>query len=243
MPALRNAALVIRTVIVRSFALLALAGCGPQDVVIAVSVPNEDGVETPLPGVRLVLLPFDRDSVLTVLENRAPSARPGSTRLDSLFADFRGPFNQYLQLAYAIDRTRDAVAATSDSAARGRLQDSLQALTTSLEQARRALNTTRARLEPAIDSERTRLRGWEDTAFRSYDSLANALTRQSHRDPIVDSTRSTGMTRVRLRQGDWWVVARAVNVRDPNSEWYWNVKVDGDTVRLRPGNGRSRPRI
>ena len=236
-------ALVVRSLSIASFILLLLTGCGPRDVVIAVSVPNDEGVETPLPGVRLVLLPFDRDSLRTVLENRAPSSRPSGARLDSLLNQFRDPFNSYLRIAYAIDRVRSAAAAATDSSLRRRLDDSLQTLTTALEQSRTALNQVRSRLEPAIDSERTRIRSWEDTAFRSYDSLGNALSQELHLEPIVDSTRATGHTRVRVRAGDWWVVARAVNVRDPNSEWYWNVKLEGDTVRLSSSNGRSRPRI
>jgi hypothetical protein len=234
---------VVRTLAITSFILLQLTGCGPRDVVIAVSVPDEEGVETPLPGVRLVLLPFDRDSLRTVLENRAPSSRPSSARLDSLLGQFRDPFTSYLRIAYAIDRVRSAAAAAPDSASRRRLEDSLQTLTSALGQSRTALNQVRTRLEPAIDSERTRSRGWEDTAFRAYDSLGNAISEQLHREPIVDSTRGTGHTRVRVRAGNWWVVARAVNVRDPNSEWYWNVKLEGDTVRLSSSNGRSRPRI
>ena len=190
-----------------------------------------------------MLLPFDRDSLRTVLENRAPSTRPSEARLDSLLSEFRDPFNQYLRIAYAIDRVRSAAAAATDSSLRRRLDDSLETLTNALQQSRTALNQVRSRLEPAIDSERTRIRGWEDTAFRSYDSLGNALARELHREPIVDSTRAIGHTRVRVRAGDSWVVARAVNVRDPNSEWYWNVRLEGDTVRLSSANGRVRPRI
>lgn len=238
-----NIAHVVRALSIASFTLLPLAACGPRDVVIAVTVPNEDGVPTPLPGVRLVLLPFDRDSVLTVLSNRAPSTRPSTDRLDSLLAAFRGPFNNYLEVAYAIDRARIALAGATDSATRRSLEDSVAALTASLERTRAALHQVRGRLEPAIDSERARIRAWEDTAYEGYDSIGGALAQERRREAIVDSTRATGMTRVRVRPGDWWVVARAVNVRDPNSEWYWNVKLEGDTVWLSPSTGRSRPRI
>jgi hypothetical protein len=234
---------VVRRLVACGFILQHLAGCGPRDVVIAVSVPNEAGIETPLGGVRVVLLPYDRDSVLKTLENRAGTTRPSEARLDSLFAQFRGPFNDYMQVAAALDQARQARETTSDSAARRRLDDSLKVLSGRLEQFRTSLNAVRNRLEAAIDSERSRLRAWEDTAFRSYDSLAAQLVRERHREPIVDSTRSNGMTRVRIRSGNWWAVARAVNVKDPNSEWYWNVKLVGDTVRLRPTNGRSKARI
>ena len=60
---------------------------------------------------------------------------------------------------------------------------------------------------------------------------------------IVDSTRADGRTRIKLKRGVWWVTARAVNVLDPNREWYWNIRVTGDTVRLNPKTGRVRPRL
>ena len=47
------------------------------------------------PGVGVVALPYDRDSVLASLEARAGSPRPHTARLDTLFARFRGPFVAY----------------------------------------------------------------------------------------------------------------------------------------------------
>jgi len=220
---------VVRSLALTGFILLALGACGGPEVVIEASIPDETGTLTPLAGARLVLLPYDRDSLLQVLENRAPSTRPNGARLDSLFDAFRGPFNEYLRLSAAQSRVTDSTVkrALQDSAAR----------------ARTVLDATRNRLEPAIDSERARIRAWEDTAHRSYDSIGGLLVRRSLRDAVVDSTRSTGRTRIKLKRGIWWVTARAVNVQDPNREWYWNVRIDGDTVRLNPSTGRVRPRL
>ena len=220
---------MVRSLALTGFILIALGACGGPDVVIEAAIPDETGALTPLAGARLVLLPYDRDSLIQVLENRAPSTRPSGARLDSLFDAFRTPFNEYLRISTARSRTTDSVArrALEDSASR----------------ARAALDATRNRLEPAIDSERTRIRAWEDTAHRAYDSIGGALVRQSLRDAVVDSTRADGRTRIRLKRGAWWITARAVNVHDPNREWYWNVRVEGDTVRLNPSTGRVRPRL
>jgi hypothetical protein len=220
---------VVRFLALTGFILIALGACGGPDVVIEAAIPDENGALMPLPGARLVLLPYDRDSLIRVLENRAPSTRPSGARLDSLFDEFRAPFNEYLRLSTARSRTTDSAArrALADSAAR----------------ARTALDAARNRLQPAIDSERARIRAWEDTALRAYDSIGGVLVRQSVRDAVVDSTRSNGRTRLRLKRGAWWVTARAVNVQDPNREWYWNVRVEGDTVRLNPSTGRARPRL
>jgi hypothetical protein len=222
---------VVRSLAFAGFIALAGAACGRGDVVIEAAIPDQTGTLTPLAGARLVFLPYDRDSLLTVLENRASSTRPSGARLDSLFEAFRRPFNEYLRLSSAVARL-----APSDSAGRRALEDSAS-------RARDALGLARTRLQPAIDSERAHIRAWEDTALRTYDSIGGALVRQSRRDAVVDSTRADGRTRIKLKRGDWWVTARAVNIQDPNREWYWNLRVAGDTVRLLPATGRARPRV
>ena len=46
-------------------ALAGLTGCErPRDIAVRVSIPGPDSVETPVTGVGLVALPYDRDSVL-----------------------------------------------------------------------------------------------------------------------------------------------------------------------------------
>jgi hypothetical protein len=220
---------VVRSLVLSSFIALVLGACRGGVVVIEATIPDETGALTPLAGARLVFLPYDRDSVIQVLENRAPSARPSMARLDSLFDAFRAPFNEYLRLSASLARS-------TDTTARRAIQDSVT-------RARGVLSATRDRLEPSIDSERIRIRAWEDTAFRTYDSIGGLLVRKSYRDAIVDSTRSNGRVRLKLKRGVWYVTARAVNVQDPNREWYWNLRVEGDTVRLTPSTGRARPRL
>ena len=220
---------MVRSLALTGFIVLALGACGGPSVVIEAAIPDETGTLTPLAGTRLVFLPYDRDSLIQVLENRAPSTRPSGARLDSLFDEFRVPFNEYLRLSAAHARA-------TDSAVRRVLLDSVS-------RARTVLDDTRNRTDPAIDTERIRLRAWEDTALRAYDSIGGLLVRQSHRDAVVDSTRADGRVRMKLRRGDWWVTARAINVADPNREWYWNVRVEGDTVRLNPSTGRAKPRL
>lgn len=245
----------VRTFLLRllPLALPVVAACSAGKVSIQVTIPDQAGVETPVPGVRLTLLPYDRDSLLQVLENRAPSPRPSTARLDTLFQQFRAPFEAYLQASLAARRLQALV---DTARARGgnvqgevgntlrRLEDSLATLTQAAEKARKDLAVARERLQPGIDSLRSRIRAWEDTAYRAYDSISAAITSGVGHDAASDSTRADGWASVKLpRKGPWWVYARAVNVQDPNAEWYWNIKVAGDTVRLSSGNGRSRTRF
>lgn len=221
---------MVRSLALAGFIVIVAGACGRASTVIEAAIPDETGALTPLAGARLVFLPYDRDSLLTVLENRAPSARPSGARLDSLLDAFREPFNAYLRVSAALARL-----APADSARRPALEDSAA-------RARDALGRVRDRLQPAIDSERARLRAWEDTALRSYDSIGGAIVRRSLRDAVVDSTRADGRLRIKLKRGAWWVTARAVNIQDPNREWYWNLPVTRDTVRLNPSTGEARPR-
>ena len=81
----------------------------PRDVAVRVSIPGPDSVETPVTGVGLVALPYDRDSVLAALEANARSPRPDTAALDSLFRAFRGPFVNYTGTVQRTERLRDSL--------------------------------------------------------------------------------------------------------------------------------------
>lgn len=215
-----------RTALFRSvpWVTLALLACGPDQISIQVMIPDDAGVEAPLPGARLVLVPYNRDSILQVLENRAPSPRPSTTELDSLFQAFREPFNAYL------------------TASRRLREDSTAGTVAAAERARQELARVRALVSPRADSLRTRIAAWEDTAFAAYDSITASLVRRQQ-PAVIDSTRADGWATVTVPGKNWWITARAINLQDPNTEWYWNVPAAGDTIRLSPQNGRARPRF
>ena len=204
--------------------VLALVGCGGDTVVVRVAIPDANGVETPIRGVRLTLVPYDRDSLLTVLANRAPSPRPDTTTLDSLFQAFRGPFNAYLAAAQRREADSSAEAIAAEAVARANLAKA------------------RTDLMPRIEALRARIAAWEDTAFASYDSITAALVRPS-KPAVVDSTREGGWATVAVPAKGWWLTARALNPQDPNTEWYWNLPVTGDTLLLTARTGRPRPRF
>ena len=45
-----------------------------------------------------------------------------------------------------------------------------------------------------------------------------------------------------LAPGTWWIYARAWDTSDPNSQWYWNVPSNADTILLSSRTGQRRPR-
>jgi hypothetical protein len=236
----------------------AIAGCkSTRDVAVRVSIPGPDAVETPASGVGVVALPYDRDSVLASLEARAASPRPHTAEMDTLFARFRGPFIAYTTTAYAAGKLRDSLAELQgrlDSLGRGtaqyqslharlsRLSDSLASIEIRGERARAALSRARSDFVSRSGGLRTAMRQWEDSTYRGWDSIVERLAKTRGLEPATDTTDATGWARFTLAPGKWWMYARAWDTGDPNSEWYWNVPVGGDTVLLSSRTGRQRPR-
>lgn len=241
--------------------LLALAACGgPRRATVRVLVPDLEGIETPIPGVVVVALPYDRDSVLGTLERRAGTERPNTAALDSLFHAFRVPFLAFAGTAWRLERitrARDSLAAHRGAAAPppgspgtaeldARLRaanDSIARLAAELERARAALAAARDTLWPRMERLRAETRRWEASTYAGYDTIVRTLTRDRLQEGLADTTDAAGWTSFRLRQAaTWWVTARSPDPQDPNFEWYWNVRLAGDTLLLRPANGRHRPR-
>ena len=220
-------------------------------------VPDLEGVETPLPGIVIVALPYDRDSILTTLEQRAATKRPHTQTFDSLFQAFRGPFLTFARAAWQVEqatRLRDTLIARRGATAPGSpgakeldarvraLDDSLERLRPELERARTALGAARDTLWPRIEEVRGETKRWEATTYAGYDTIVRTLTRDRLRQGVADTTGATGWATLRLTPGTWWITARSPDPQDPNLEWYWNVPATGDTVRLNPAIGRHLPR-
>lgn len=235
---------------------LALLGCDrPRDVAVRVSIPGPDSLETPVTGIGLVALPYDRDSVLESLEAAVKSPRPATATLDSLFAEFRGPFGEYSAATFRLGKLRDSLATVQhqlDSLGRdtqrygelyakfGRLTDSLKAAEAHTQAARTALEKARTAFTSRSESLRTAVRQWEDSTYRGYDSIVRSLSRE--RDAVTDTTGADGWAHLRLKPGRWWIYARSWDATDPNSEWYWNVPATEDTLLLSSRTGRRQPR-
>jgi hypothetical protein len=228
-----------------------------RDLAVRVSIPGPDSVETPVTGIGLVALPYDRDSILKALEAAAKTPRPGTAQLDSLFQAFRQPFTNYSATTFRVNQLRDSLAELKsrlDSMPRNdpdysklyarfsRLTDSLTAAQRRSSQARTELDRARAQFVDRSDSLRTLIRHWEDSTYRGYDSIVRGLAMRRARDPVTDTTGADGWARLHLRSGRWWIYGRSWDATDPNAEWYWNLPVKSDTVLLSSRTGRRQPR-
>ncbi len=220
-------------------------------------IPGPDSIPTPVSGLGLVALPYDRDSVLGALEARARTPRPATAELDTLFAQFREPFAAYSRAAWDAGRLRDSLALLKSRldglprnapeyrelyASFGRLSEGLKEPEAREAETRRALDAARGTFVSRSDPLRGRVRAWEDSAYSGYDSIVRGLTERSGRAAAADTTDATGRASFTLRGRPWWIYSRSWDATDPNSEWYWNVPVTGDTVVLDARSGRRRPR-
>ncbi len=229
----------------------------PRDVAVRVSIPGPDSIETPVTGVGLIALPYDRDSVLAALEATARSPRPDTAALDSLFRAFRGPFVSYTGTVQRTERLRDSLdrlRGRIDSLPRNTpeyrelyagfaaLTDTLAAAQRRTESARTELDGARKRFIERSESLRALIRHWEDSTYRGYDSITRNLAMRRAQDPRTDTTRGDGWARFTLPPGPWWIYGRSWDATDPNAEWYWNVPVSSDTILLTSRSGRQRRR-
>ena len=230
-----------------------LAACGgPRRVAVQVLVPDLNGVETPLPGIEVAALPYDRDSILAALESRAGTSRPHTRTLDSLFQAFRLPFLSFARLAWRAEqlrRERDSLALAAGRAPgtpgahelSGRLErqdDSLRRLAPELERARAALSAARDTLWPRIERLQADVRRWEHSTYAGYDTIVRGLVRDRLRLGYADTTDALGRAELELGSGHWWIYARSPDPRDPNAQWYWNLPATLDTLLLHPATGR-----
>ncbi len=211
-----------------------------------VSVPDLDGIDTPLAGVIVTFLPYDRDEILAQLEDKA-GPRPHTQELDSLFRLFRTPFAAYVRAserARATRRLHDSLRASrgADDAEVRALADSATRIDHELATARTALDAMRDTVGPAIARLRDESRRWEDTTYREFRGLARNTGRGFFSRPFADTTDPQGWASIRLVGRKWWITAQALDPVDPNGEWYWNIPIDGDTVYLDSRTGRHRPR-
>jgi len=195
-------------------------------------------VETPVTGVGVVALPYDRDSVLRQLEARAQTPRPDTAPLESLFAAFRGPFTAYSAVTLRLGKLRDSVAEAKAGPDSLRLADSLRATEARAEHARGELDRARRDFVGRSDSLRRRMRQWEDSTYQGWDSVVQGLARRSGRAAVTDTTGSQGWAHLKLAPGRWWVYARSWDAEDPNAEWYWNTPVTNDTLLLSSRSAR-----
>lgn len=247
-------------------ALLAVAACGPAQVVVTMEVemdnPDGEGMVTrPITGAEIQLLPYDRDAVF-----------------DSLTAAFGTPEPAIPQ--DLIDARAEVAAAQERWQAAERrwnnLRDTLQKITATMEQYSRGesryvalfrefqefdsqLGRVEREMEGAFneftglqqgtirqsDSIRILRENWGDEAYADIGLVFRAKQLESGLPIAVDTTDASGVARTNLavKPGQYWVHAR---YEMPYSELYWNVPVTverGEPIQVRLTRENAEERI
>jgi hypothetical protein len=226
-------------------------------VVVIAAIPGPDSVEAPLANLAFVALPYDRDSLIAAFEARATAPRPQTDVLDSVFREFRGPFAAYVAVAREAERWNDSLRALKhrlDSLPRTHptypglfsryaiIRDSLVAIDRRAARARLELERARDGFVATSEPLRAAIRAWQDSTYSGYQDAVDSILKAQRRDPVPDTTDARGRATLQLPPGRWWLYARSWDADDPNAEWYWNVPVTADTIRLDRRSGRSQPR-
>ncbi|HET9292769.1 MAG TPA: hypothetical protein VFO06_00625 [Gemmatimonadales bacterium] len=238
--------------------LMSLAACErPQTVTVTAAIPGPDSVDAPLADLAFVALPYDRDSLIAAFEARATTPRPHTEVLDSVFREFRAPFAAYVTVAREAEQWNDSLRALKhrlDSLPRNHpaytglfaryaiIRDSLGAIDRRAARARLELERARERFVATSEPLRAAMRAWEDSTYSGYQDAVDSILRAQRRDPVPDTTDARGRALLELPRGRWWLYARSWDADDPNAEWYWNVPITSDTIRLDRRSGQSRPR-
>lgn len=230
-----------RTSVLLAAALLLACADSGRELVVRVSIPGLDSVESPVPQTLVMVLPYDRDSLRDALAAAAGTQRPraAEAELDSLFALFREPFTAFVTASSTVERLADSLPATSDPGLRARLAEARAAQ----RRAQTRLDEVRTAIGGRVDTLRAEVQLWEHSAFQNWSAEVEQLGR-GRRAPFADTTGARGTATLRIPGGAWWIHATAHDPLDPNSRWYWNIPVpaDADTLELNARSGARRAR-
>lgn len=224
------------------FLLTAAAlGCA-GDADLLVRLVRQPGI--PLAGLEITLFPVDPDALLDSLAAASRRPPPDFSALEREMASFRGEAARdstgAVHAIHAWDATRDSVEALADTLrgmdraslayreAYGRLRSLYERLGQRGAERDRAVRggssgerELASRVARAADS----LRRWEQVAYADFGDRLERAVRQSGRDVHQVSTDSTGMARVALAPGRWWIQASVRDPRNPFLERFWNIPV------------------
>jgi hypothetical protein len=248
--------------------LLAVAACGPAEVVVTmeISVPNPDGegsMNLALSDIEVQLIPFDRDAVFDSMATAYGTAEP------DVPAELIARRNEVQTAQEAWDAANRRWAT---------IRDTLQKINTALEgysrgearyvalyrewqdwdgqysSAEREVERTFAAFTQlqegtirASDSVRIMQDNWADDAYADVGTVFTLKQRTSGLDWVMDTTDANGVARggLLVKPGQYWVHAR---YELAYTELYWNVPItvtggEPMTVQLTRANAQERIKL
>ncbi|HEX7118686.1 MAG TPA: hypothetical protein VF212_07865 [Longimicrobiales bacterium] len=237
-------------VLVTGFGAALLGACGSGEVIVQAETTNvESGEAIALQDLVVQLLPFDRDQVFDSLAEAYPEPEPPIPdtliRLQEAVAQAQAEWktaeSRWITVRDSLKQISDRMQGMSRAQPEyRRLFAEFSALEPQEQQLKRRNDAAferfdRLQKELVTQSQQVKLRRdeWADEAFASVDSIFAALIEQTKREIVVDTTGATGVTRVPVKPGTWWVHAR---YDLPYTELYWNIPVEvkrGEPVQIK----------
>jgi hypothetical protein len=231
----------------RSFLLvaatLAVAACGPAELVVTAEVDAEDPntgetVNRPISDLEIQLLPFDRDAVFDSLATAFGTPEPpipqdlldAREEIAAAQQRWRQMENRWNTLRDTLQKITEAMEPLSRGEAEYRLlfneyndfEGEYGQVERQMEAAFEEFDTLqKANLEYA-QQVRIQQDNWADEAFVDVNEVWAEKIRASGLQPATDTTDANGVARFEIPPGDYWVHGRLEEVYD---ELYWNVPV------------------
>lgn len=254
-----------RVTLLLAFAATALtAACGAE-VVVEAEVPRDgpDGeqVMSPVAGLEVFLLPYDRDVIFDSLEAAYPEPEPEipdsildlQERIAQVQDEWQEAETRWQIVRDSLHRLADQLQGMSRASGQyavlfrdfGDLEQQEQRLQRQSQQAFERFESLQGEVLEQSQEIRLRRTAWADEAFADVNTAIDARLAEAGREELVDTTNAAGVATFAPKPGRWWAHAR---YELPYTEIYWNVPIEvgrGDEVqvRLTPENGQTRPRI
>lgn len=240
----------LQWVLVTGFGAALLGACGGGEVIVQAETTNVvSGEAIALQDLVVQFLPFDRDHVFDSLAAAYPEPEPPIPdtliKLQEAVAlaqeEWRSAESRWIEARDSLKQISDRMQGMSRAQAEYVLLfRDFNALEPEVQRLERQNATAFSRFdqlqkELVVQSQQVKLRRdeWADEAFAPVDSIFGALIKQMGREIVEDTTDATGLARVVVKPGKWWVHAR---YDLPYTELYWNIPVDvkrGEPVQVK----------
>lgn len=232
--------------------LLAIAACGPAELIVTAEVEIMDPetgtpVSRPVDDLDIQLLPFDRDQIFETLIAEAPPEPQMPAELqvarDSIAAaaqEWQEFQSREQALREQLQQLSEELEQYNPAEAQYRVLfnefNDLEAEYEAVGSTRAAAFDLRSRLEnenfSSIQEYCAILVGWEEQAFGPYGEAVATQLQLSGREIFADTTDATGRGNFAADPGTWWIYARYPLATE---ELYWNEPINlerGDPIEV-----------
>ena len=236
-------------ILATGFGAALLGACGGGEVIIQAETATREGGEViALQDLEIQLLPYDRDAIFDSLTQAFPEPEPPIPdtllRLQEAVAQAQGEWQAAETRWAAVRDSLQRISKQMEGLSRDQaeylvlfrefndLEPQEQQLQRRMDSAFKNFDELQKELLAQSQAVKIARDEWADEAFASVDEVFLAKLKETGREIVVDTTGATGVARVSVKPGKWWVHAR---YDLPYTELYWNIPIDvqrGDPVQV-----------